>query len=46
MFEDVYKEMPPHLARQRDELLALSKLQPPRGPDEEHRQTQAVAKEG
>ena len=31
MFDDVYKEMPPHLARQREELLELSRLQPARG---------------
>jgi 2-oxoisovalerate dehydrogenase E1 component alpha subunit len=49
MFDDVYKEMPPHLARQREELLALSRVQPARGSDEEHdldRQAQPVAKEG
>ena len=55
MFEDVYHEMPPHLARQREELLALSRvktaggLEPAGGSDEEHeldRQAQPVAKEG
>jgi 2-oxoisovalerate dehydrogenase E1 component alpha subunit len=49
MFDDVYKEMPPHLARQREELLQLSGVQPARGSDEEHdldHQEQPVAKEG
>jgi 2-oxoisovalerate dehydrogenase E1 component alpha subunit len=49
MFEDVYKEMPPHLARQRAELLALSQLQPAGDSVEENdldRQTRSVAKDG
>src|SRR6202451_2112360 len=28
MFEDVYKDMPPHLAKQREQLLELASLQP------------------
>jgi 2-oxoisovalerate dehydrogenase E1 component alpha subunit len=49
MFEDVYKEMPQHLKRQRDELLALTHRQPQQGTAEEHSldsQAQPVAKEG
>jgi 2-oxoisovalerate dehydrogenase E1 component alpha subunit len=49
MFDDVYKEMPPHLAKQREQLLELARLQPARGPQAEHdpdRQAQPVAKEG
>jgi hypothetical protein len=49
MFEDVFKEMPPHLVRQRQQLLDLAKQQPPPGSHEQHdpdRQTRPVAKEG
>jgi 2-oxoisovalerate dehydrogenase E1 component alpha subunit len=49
MFDDVYKEMPPHLAKQREQLLELARLQPARGSQAEHdldRQAQPVAKEG
>jgi len=49
MFEDVYKEMPPHLVRQREELLELSSQQPARGSSDEHaldRQARPLAKEG
>ncbi len=47
MFEDVFKQMPPHLVRQREELLALKAL---KDPQLEARnlepQTRSVAKEG
>jgi 2-oxoisovalerate dehydrogenase E1 component alpha subunit len=55
MFEDVFKQMPPHLARQRDQLRTLQEsqsdrgAQPTKGSAEEKsldRQAQAVAKEG
>jgi len=49
MFEDVFKEMPPNLVRQRQQLLELSRLQPGPGSTEAHkldRQAQPVAKEG
>jgi len=49
MFEDVYKHMPPHLARQREELRALRAIQPNKGSQEQQNldeQTQSVAKEG
>jgi len=51
MFEDVFKQMPPHLARQRDELEALAKLPgaPGKGSPEEKNadeQAPAMAKEG
>jgi 2-oxoisovalerate dehydrogenase E1 component alpha subunit len=45
MFEDVFKEMPPHLARQRDQLQALLGSQPA---EEKalQRQAQSAVKEG
>ena len=49
MFEDVYKHMPPHLARQREELRALRAIQPKNGsPGRQNldEQAQSVAKEG
>lgn len=49
MFDDVYKEMPPHLARQRDELLRLTGKQPAQASAEAHeldRSTAPMAKEG
>jgi 2-oxoisovalerate dehydrogenase E1 component alpha subunit len=49
MFEDVFKQMPAHLARQREELKALRSLQPAPGSAEQSRldeQTRSVAKEG
>jgi hypothetical protein len=51
MFEDVYKQMPPHLARQREELKALRALQASIKPGSSEEaeldtQTQSVAKEG
>jgi 2-oxoisovalerate dehydrogenase E1 component alpha subunit len=49
MFDDVYKEMPPHLAKQREQLLELTRTQPAHGSEQEHeldRQAQPVAKEG
>jgi 2-oxoisovalerate dehydrogenase E1 component alpha subunit len=49
MFEDVYKEMPPHLARQREELLKLSRERQAEGPDAgraSERHPQPIAKEG
>jgi 2-oxoisovalerate dehydrogenase E1 component alpha subunit len=49
MFEDVYKEMPPHLARQREELLKLSRQRQAEGPDAgraSERHPQPLAKEG
>ena len=49
MFEDVYKEMPPHLARQREELLKLSRQRQAEGPDAgraSDRHPQPIAKEG
>ena len=48
MFDDVYKEMPPHLARQREELLKLQ-AQGAVADGAEHdleRPTQPIAKEG
>jgi hypothetical protein len=48
MFDDVYKEMPPHLQRQRAELLKL-RSQGIGAASAQHdggRPTQAVAKEG
>jgi hypothetical protein len=49
MFEDVLKQMPPHLARQREELRALRALgvkkdQPPKESQDEP--THSIAKEG
>jgi hypothetical protein len=41
--------MPPHLAKQREQLLELARLQPARGSEQEHeldRQAQPIAKEG
>lgn len=49
MFEDVYKEMPPNLARQRQELLELSRTQQAAVSAETRdldRQAQPMAKEG
>jgi 2-oxoisovalerate dehydrogenase E1 component alpha subunit len=49
MFEDVYKHMPPHLARQREELKALRALEIKKGSSEQanlDQQAQSVAKEG
>jgi hypothetical protein len=49
MFEDVFKHMPPHLARQREQLRALRALEPRKGSeaaDNLEHQTRAVAKEG
>jgi 2-oxoisovalerate dehydrogenase E1 component subunit alpha len=49
MFEDVYKQMPPHLARQREELKALRAMAPKRGSTEQanlDEQARSVAKEG
>jgi 2-oxoisovalerate dehydrogenase E1 component subunit alpha len=49
MFEDVYKEMPPHLARQREQLLDLIGKQPAPGSSEAReldQQTRPIAKEG
>ena len=49
MFEDVYKEMPPHLARQRQQLQELVGKQPAPGSSEAReldQQTRPVAKEG
>jgi len=49
MFEDVYKEMPPHLARQRQQLQDLVGKQPAPGSSESReldQQTRPVAKEG
>ena len=49
MFEDVFHEMPPHLARQREELNHLSGTQPAKGSGEEKSldsRSTAVAKEG
>ncbi len=49
MFEDVFKHMPPHLARQREQLKALQGLEPPKGSPaqkELERQTRSLAKEG
>ena len=49
MFEDVYKEMPPHLARQRDQLLELLRQRSSRSSEEAReldRRAQPVAKEG
>jgi 2-oxoisovalerate dehydrogenase E1 component alpha subunit len=49
MFDDVYKEMPPHLVRQRQQLLDLTRRQLPPDAHEQHeldRQTRPVAKEG
>jgi len=49
MFEDVYKHMPPHLARQREELRALRATQPKNGSPEQKNldeQARSVAKEG
>ena len=50
MFEDVFKEMPPHLVRQREQLLdPCAKHRAARdSPDQEalDRQTRSVAKEG
>ena len=49
MFEDVYKHMPPHLARQREELKALRALEAKKGSPEQtnlDQQAQSVAKEG
>src|SRR5882672_3189185 len=48
MFEDVYKHMPPHLARQREELKALRALEVKKGSSEQanlDQQAQSVAKE-
>jgi 2-oxoisovalerate dehydrogenase E1 component alpha subunit len=49
MFEDVFKQMPPHLARQREQLKALRALEPVKGSPEQknlEQQTRPVAKEG
>ncbi|HZT01140.1 MAG TPA: thiamine pyrophosphate-dependent enzyme [Steroidobacteraceae bacterium] len=49
MFEDVFHEMPPHLARQRAELKSLADAQPARGAGEAkslEAHATAVAKEG
>ena len=49
MFDDVYKEMPPHLARQREELLKLRAQGSAGAAGAEHdleRPTQQIAKEG
>ena len=49
MFEDVYKQMPPHLARQREELKALRAVTPKRAATEQanlDEQARSVAKEG
>lgn len=49
MFEDVFKEMPAHLVRQRQQLLELTGMHPGPTSAETHdldRQTQPVAKEG
>src|SRR6185437_7394501 len=49
MFEDVFHEMPPHLARQREELKRLAEAQPAKGSGEEQSldaRSAAVAKEG
>jgi len=49
MFEDVYKEMPPHLARQRQQLLDLTHSEPPPDAHEQpdlDRRPRPVAKEG
>jgi 2-oxoisovalerate dehydrogenase E1 component alpha subunit len=49
MFEDVYKDMPPHLARQRQQLLDLVGKQPSPGSPEAReldQQARPVAKEG
>jgi hypothetical protein len=49
MFEDVYKEMPPHLVRQRQQLLDLTHRQPPpeaHEQDDPDRRPRPVAKEG
>jgi 2-oxoisovalerate dehydrogenase E1 component alpha subunit len=48
MFEDVFKQMPPHLARQREQLRALRALQPKKAaaPADLEQNTRVVAKEG
>ena len=49
MFEDVFKHMPPHLTRQREELRALRALEPKKGSPEQvnlDQQAQSVVKEG
>lgn len=49
MFEDVFKQMPLHLARQREQLKALQALQPKKGSDAQknlEQQTRSAAKEG
>jgi 2-oxoisovalerate dehydrogenase E1 component alpha subunit len=49
MFEDVFKQMPPHLARQREQLASLAGAEPHRGSPEQkslERQARLVAKEG
>jgi hypothetical protein len=49
MFEDVFKQMPPHLARQREQLKALRAIEPKKGSPEEAKldlQTRSIAKEG
>ena len=48
MFDDVYKEMPPHLARQREELLKLREqgIGAAGAEHDDARPTQPIAKEG
>ena len=49
MFEDVYKEMPQHLVRERQQLLDLLQRQPAPGSQEQReldQQTRSMAKEG
>ncbi|MGH8137016.1 MAG: thiamine pyrophosphate-dependent enzyme [Steroidobacteraceae bacterium] len=49
MFEDVFKQMPPHLARQREQLKALQALEHKKGSQAKsnlEQQTRSVAKEG
>src|SRR5579863_1514204 len=46
MFEDVFKQMPPHLARQREQLRALRSMKDPAAEHNLDEQTRSVAKEG
>src|ERR1700759_3859533 len=50
MFEDVYRHMPPHLQRQREQLKALRAMTPKKGSEGEQanldEQTRSLAKEG
>jgi 2-oxoisovalerate dehydrogenase E1 component alpha subunit len=49
MFEDVFKQMPAHLERQREQLKGLLALQPPKGSPAQQQldeQSRSIAKEG